>query len=238
MKALPSARSRPRLATEENTIDDSPPSWLEVKQLWWFSDGAIMNVDTREHLWRARGLCPRHSWMYFCVENELKYQPLGTAILYEDLLQRAMHVLRARRADRTKRRGLAPCATCFTCDYVVGARGSPPSFTAERDQVERAARTRAWMQGSRDGWQPHTCPQCLPARAGPESVLCRRHLLERGTHEDIVNSAASLAGLVERTHCCVRSMTADGPPRSAETDAGLVEAIAWFAGWPHAFRYL
>ncbi len=33
----------------------------EVAQLWWFSDGAIMNAETRQRLRRGWGMCPRHS---------------------------------------------------------------------------------------------------------------------------------------------------------------------------------
>ncbi|MGH8962792.1 MAG: hypothetical protein ACRDWT_16660, partial [Jatrophihabitantaceae bacterium] len=35
----------------ELSSDDAPVSWLEAKQLWWFCDGAIMDDDTRTHLW-------------------------------------------------------------------------------------------------------------------------------------------------------------------------------------------
>lgn len=62
----------------------------EVTQLWWFADGAIMAVDVRHDLWRSWGLCGRDAWGYFVVEQELWWQPLGVAILYEGLATREM----------------------------------------------------------------------------------------------------------------------------------------------------
>lgn len=91
--------------------------------LWWFCDGAIMDGGTREHLWRSWGLCPRHAWLYFRAENELKYQPLGNAVLFEDLTGRVVSRLRSHRGERHKRHALATRDTCLTCDYV---RAQPP----------------------------------------------------------------------------------------------------------------
>lgn len=50
-------------------------SQAEVEQLWWLSDGAIMNPDTRRRLPDGWGLCTRHSWAYFVIECELRWQP-------------------------------------------------------------------------------------------------------------------------------------------------------------------
>lgn len=40
-----------RPASADALVDDGPPTRHEVKQLWWFCDGAIMDVGTRDHLW-------------------------------------------------------------------------------------------------------------------------------------------------------------------------------------------
>lgn len=229
--------ARPAAERSDAALDDAPPTCHEVKQLWWFCDGAIMDVGTRNHLWRARGLCARHSWMYFCAENELKYQPLGTAVLYEDLVGRALRILHAHRLDRSKRHGLAPQASCYTCDYLASARASDPGFAAERDQVEAAVRTREWLRGCRSVWRSRGCPRCLPARAGRDGVLCREHLIADGTHDDSVVVSEYLDALRSRLHRCVRSMTHDGPPREPDSDAALVEALGWFAGWRAGARF-
>jgi hypothetical protein len=50
-------------------IDVTP---TEVKQLWWFLDGAIMAPSTREELRKSWGFCPRHAWGLSMVEVELR----------------------------------------------------------------------------------------------------------------------------------------------------------------------
>lgn len=218
--------------------DNRPVSWVEVKQLWWFCDGAIMAGSTRTHLWQARGLCSRHSWFFFCAESELKYQPLGVAILYEDLVGRARQVLRRHRADRGRKHGLVAQESCLTCDYVAAATVGNLAFLLERDQVEAAVRSRAWVRGSSAVWRPRACPQCLPEHEHPEGVLCREHLIVSQSHDDTVRAVGYLDELGPRLHRCVRSMTHDGPERCADSDAALVEAIGWFAGWRGSMRYL
>lgn len=218
-------------------VDCSPVSWLEVKQLWWFSDGAIMADSTRTHLWQARGLCSRHSWLFFCAECELKYQPLGVTILYEDLVGRALRVLRRHRGDRGRKHGLEARASCLTCDYVAAASGDNPAFLAERDQVEAAVRTRAWVRASSAVWRARVCPRCLPDHENPAGMLCRQHLISSRSHDDTARTVDYLDELGPRLHRCVRSMTYDGPERCADSDAALVEAIGWFAGWHGSAAY-
>ena len=43
-----------------------------------------------------------------------------------------------------------------------------------------------------------------------------------------------LTDTLQRLSTCVRSMTADGPPRRLESDAALIETLGWFAGWQPA----
>ena len=217
---------------------DAPVSWLEAKQLWWFCDGAIMAISTRDHLWQARGLCARHSWLFFCAETDLKYQPLGVAVLYEDLIGRALHVLRGHRTEHAKMRALEPRATCLTCDYLSTARGISPGFAAERKQIESAARTRAWMRNGRRVWHARVCPRCLPGHAGAAGPLCREHLVQVGTHDETAAATGYLTSLRERMNTCIRSMTYDGPARTPDSDAALVEALGWFAGWRQGMRYM
>ncbi len=55
---------------------DMPPvvTLTETKQLYWFCHGsAITDGNVRQRLRRAWGFCPRHTWLLFCVEHELRY---------------------------------------------------------------------------------------------------------------------------------------------------------------------
>jgi hypothetical protein len=217
--------------------DDGPAEWREVKQLWWFCDGAIMDAGTRDHLWRARGLCARHSWLYFCAECELKYHPLGVAVLYEDLLGRALHELTHQHVQPLRMRALRPRATCYTCDYLATKGTGPVSFVRETEQVNAAARTRAWLDGSRPVWRERICPECSDRATGGQAVLCRAHLIERGGRSDVAGEVHYLRQLRPRLRSCVLSMTFHGPPRTPDSDGALVEALGWFAGWAPGLRY-
>jgi hypothetical protein len=141
-------------------------------------------------------------------------------------------LLRSHRTDRRKLRALVAGDTCMTCEYVSAAKAGSPLFSTYRDTVARGERTTQWLAGSREVWRRHLCPGCMPERASARGVLCWLHLLadDRETTR-IVDAADYLASLHPRLHVCVKSMTADGPHRSPDGDAALVEALGWFAGW-------
>lgn len=183
-------------------------------------------------------MCPRHSWLYFCAENELKYRPLGSAVLYDDLLGRALRVLHQHRFAPVKRHQLTAHETCFTCDYLSGADAISPGFEAEREAVEAAVRTRTWVHGCRQVWSLRVCPQCLPARAGHDGQLCRDHLSNLGSRDEMAGVVGYLDALAPRLSQCMRSMTHGGPPRAPDSDAALIEVLGWFAGWRAGEHYL
>ena len=72
----------------------------EVRQLWWFLDGAIMHADTRIELRRAWGFCARHTWALALVESELR-----GGVLFRDL--GALRRPRRRRGTRMRRNASA-----------------------------------------------------------------------------------------------------------------------------------
>jgi hypothetical protein len=214
--------------------DTSPPTRAEAKQLWWFCDGAIMDVGTRDRLWRARGLCPRHSWMFFCAEIELKWQPLGVAVLYADLAGRMVDSL-GHRWSRT--RALRTRDTCPTCDFV-GSTAQTTGFADERDRMAAGTRTADWVAASRPVWSGVVCARCEPAPARSRAVPCRMHLLADPTSEALARVTDYLPSLAARLRACVRTMTHEGPPHTPDSDAALVEALGWFAGWRAGRPYL
>ena len=125
-----------KLLPEVEGLDVSPQ---EARELWSFLDGSIMNVDTRHHLWKAWGLCPRHNWSYATMEIEQRGGlPFSTTILFEDLTGRAARLL--------QRTALLPWAlvvgrldakaSCYSCDHAarpsaLGPKivGGPPEPT-------------------------------------------------------------------------------------------------------------
>lgn len=218
----------------------TPTTLAEVTQLWWFCDGAIMDASARKQLHRSWGLCPRHAWLYFRSENELKYQPLGNAVLYRDLTGRAAELLGSRHRRHTKWRRLAAAGICLTCDYLSISPHGADRFAGDLANVHAGTRTRSWLNGSTEVWQARHCPQCpatstalRPAPGGPSSDLsCRIHLLTGAVDHEPAETCRYLEALTARLTSCVKTMTAEGPARTPDTDAALVEALAWFSGWP------
>lgn len=197
----------------------------EISQLWWFADGAIMDSDTRAHLHRSWGLCARHAWLYFRVEIELRIHPLGNAVLMADLVDRAVEVLSSHRSVHHKLAELEVHDTCFTCDY--GGRGSR-RFAAQQRSVNAGSRTAEWCVPCQDVWQPRICSMCAPRRDARSAVQCRQH---RAHGQNARDELGYLTDLARRVAVCVKSLTADGPDRTADSDAALVEAIGWCFGW-------
>ncbi|MDR0360227.1 MAG: hypothetical protein LBJ87_12305, partial [bacterium] len=116
---------------------DLTVSTAETKQLWWFLDGAIMNVGTRHHLWASWGLCPRHSWIHAVMEIENRGgRPFSTSILLEDLLERAIRSLRrtARLPWKVARSRLKAHRECFTRGYQGLERSEAELMGLDREK--------------------------------------------------------------------------------------------------------
>jgi hypothetical protein len=215
---------------------DDPFSTAEVKQLWSFLDGAIMDVHVRHQLWRSWGLCPRHAWGYAIAEVEARGgRPFSTSILYEDLVGRAARLVGNPILPwplvLTR---LRPRGVCFTCDYVALARSGAEAGLGEvQARMNGRRRVAALLAASRSEWRPRACPECL----GGEGPICRPHLLagarpSRGRR----GLAESLSDLRRRLHLLVRSMTWRGPVVGPAEEASWIEALAWFGGWPEAIE--
>lgn len=63
----------------------------ELHYVWWFIQGSIMEADVRWRLRRAWGMCQRHAWGALAAEAAFRDNYFhGPAILYEDILERAL----------------------------------------------------------------------------------------------------------------------------------------------------
>lgn len=211
-------------------------SLLEVKQLWWFLDGAIMSLSTRQRLRAAQGFCSRHTWSYYMSECELKLMPRATLVLYEDLLSRALEALDS---GRRWAKGLRVDGTCVTCDYVGPANPLrlEGGWDEDREQINARVRSASLLSGSRDTWLPRTCPACL----GGSGPLCRTHLLDAGKSVDGAARELLRDQLGALRAGCEQLGKAISWPRREVAPAewsALVEALAWFAGWEGALAVL
>jgi hypothetical protein len=82
-----------------NTPNDMalPPSAGEIHYLWWYMQGSIMNQGVRLRLLKAWGFCERHAWIALLVESSFRRRfLLGPAIVYEDIISRAVKVMPTR----------------------------------------------------------------------------------------------------------------------------------------------
>jgi hypothetical protein len=197
----------------------------DVRALLSVLDGSIQVPAVRRRLRQSWGLCSRHAWLLAVTEIELRGGvPFTTAVLYEDLLQRAARVLGRRLVTVSWRVGsLRSPATCIACDGSEAAATWDPAAEAETGRVNRRARTTAGFRATALRWQHRSCPRCL----GGSGPLCRPHLLagEPVAVAPLAHELERLALRLRRERRTAWAPTADAPLSS------WVEALGWFAGW-------
>ena len=232
----------------------------EVRQLWSFVHGDVMDPGIRDALRESLGLCARHTWGYAVVEIELwqtgggvraGHQPFDVSVLYEDLLA---HVAAGLSRPRTLLHPhpesiLRPRRPCYICAQLAPADVGGPrvgyassNSAALTDEANAAQHTRRWCAETAGQWRTRVCPDCRVrpgATAGfiPDAdavlLLCRAHLLGRGRTDDALLAAVAqrLDEVRTRLGRLNASMTVDGAPATAADDASWIEALGFFAGW-------
>lgn len=223
----------------------------EVRVLWSFIHGDIMNAQTRARLREHRGLCSRHSWAYAIVEIELwesgagargGHQPFDVSILYTDLLQHMGQSLHQARHHRGRVKALSRRGSCLVCDDIFGpdltgivvTHGgfTIATLTAEANEMRY---THAWLAETAAHWSASMCPRCVAetGRTAGEGPLCRQHLLadDATSEESIQATIGHLDELHGRLHALTESMTQSGQPSTSTIDASWIETLAWFDGW-------
>jgi hypothetical protein len=203
----------------------SPLTAPEVRQLWWFLDGAIMHADTRMALRQSWGLCPRHAWGMAEVECALRGGVIfATSVLYADLVAGAAGVAGGRHLRSLARR-VEPDGPCLTCQHVEHSHDAPPEWVERAEIVNRRRRFMAMLE---DSW-PEAAHRACGACVGGDGPTCHPHLLQGESEPD--DLAPSLAHLAVRMHAYEKSLTADGRPVDRRGRAAWIETLAWFGGW-------
>lgn len=226
----------------------------EVRQLWSFIHGDIMDGSMRRLLRAALGLCPRHAWAYAVVEVELwqagagargGHQPFDVTILYEDLLE---HV-----ADGLDRKGsllhrhpddvLVPVGPCRICADMASpglpglrmgyANSNTEALTVEANTL---VHTTTWCLETVGLWRDRVCPDCdphVPEGSGDPVLLCCFHLASRRpVPEELRHAVASrLREIRSRMRHLTDSMTDHGLPAGAAENTSWIEAMGFFASW-------
>ena len=228
----------------------------EVRLLWAFVHGDIMDGGIRIQLRDSLGLCPRHTWAYAVVEVELwqtgagaraGHQPFDVTVLYEDLLDHvATGLIRPptllRRHPERILTASAPCRVCVEM-APSGFAGMRLGYAASNsaalaDEANLTVWTRKWCVETAPVWTSRVCPACHrePVETGrtlDESLLCRTHLRGLGSLSPALRDevAARLRVLQQRMHRLNSSMTQFGAPATLQDDASWIETLGFFAGW-------
>lgn len=223
----------------------------EVRQLWSFVHGDIMDGGTRQYLRESLGLCPRHAWGHAVVEIELwqagaglrgGHQPFDVSVLHEDLLEYAAGELR--KPLSLLHPGMAyqptPSRSCRVCGELAGplpeglrmgyANSNSDALAVEANEL---AFTTAWCRETSSTWLYRACPACFGNDGADPLMLCRRHLAAGGPVSRATGNAIAdrLLELRQRLLRLLDSMTDHGKPATAAENAAWVEALGWFAGW-------
>jgi hypothetical protein len=251
---VPETRERDILTGALVSVGPLDLSAEEVRQLWSFIHGDIMDGSMRRLLRASLGLCPRHTWAYAVVEIELwqagagargGHQPFDVTVLYEDLLEHVADGL-GRKSSLLHRHPdevLLPVGPCRICADMAspdlpGLRMGYANSNTEALTVEAngLAQTTAWCRETLSRWRDRVCPDCDPdTREGAVDpvLLCRFHLAARRPLPEPLRHAvaARLREVRGRMRHLTDSMTDYGAPVGDEENASWIEAIGFFAGW-------
>jgi hypothetical protein len=215
----------PLIADFESPRIAEPLEPAEVRQLWWFLDGAIMHADTRVALRRSWGLCARHAWAMALVEIELRGGvPFATTVLYADLAGGATEVLTGHHV-RSPIRRLAGDGECPTCAYARNAGHEPREWGERTKVVNRRTRFSRLLSEAWEDAVARSCPACLRGDGPP----CRLHLLAGIEPSD--DLGRDIRRLTVRVRAYEKSLTADGRPVDARGRQAWLNTLGWFAGW-------
>lgn len=231
----PHRRSPASSARPSRPRRDWPATDGEINFLWSFMDGSIMVPETRERLHRAWGFCERHAWIALAVEMAYRRRfVMGSAVLYEDLMERAAHAARARGPfpGRQLSRRLGSDGPCLLCDLNVAAASG--AFAPQR-RLARGRGTAALRRFALDHeshWAPHVCGVCRPAGT---VARCRPHLLadiRAGKPVDLAHQRAQIDGIRRHVAALLNAYCAEfRDTDTAEDRAALLRAVGWCSGW-------
>jgi len=207
----------------------------EVHFLWWFIQGSIMFPFTRERLRRAWGFCERHAWGAISVEAAFRSGFLhGPAILYEDIMERALACFDVQRPMKSRRlwKRLRQKGACMMCEEGYG----PDSSGIARAEIMKTGNDltelRTFARRTMPYWEKAVCGIC----AGNASrQRCRIHLIQ-GSHGELIDDVSLHQELV---HDIVRHLRTYSPSfqleykgtDTEEDQAALVSAAGWCSGW-------
>lgn len=207
----------------------------EIHFLWWFIQGSIMFPSTRERLRKAWGFCGRHAWGALLVEASFRHGYMhGPAILYEDIMEKAVMAFEGRSLlkrwqIRLSLRAKGPCLMC-EMNYGPESKGTarPEIIQKGRDATE----LKKFCQRTQKYWQKMVCGKCTGLNSW---ARCREHLLLEAEHLSPAEfkKHKNLIRIIYE-HICLYSRSFRWEFRgteSTEDEAALISAVGWCSGW-------
>jgi hypothetical protein len=192
----------------------------------------------RRRLRRTWGFCQRHAWGFLAIECAFRDGYLhGSAILYEDLMERAQTAFissrRGSAAWHLRNRG-----PCPMCDLGYGLHSVGYAQPAVLDRGRDFTNLRRFASETRRYWERYVCGQCL-GQEGME-LRCRPHLLADMSQGRLGNLEAE-EGFVRYllNHLKAYSRSFRWEWRDTETSedrASLVSAVGWLSGWTELLK--
>lgn len=229
------------MANGQDPVEWLTPSSGELKFLWWFIQGSIMDADVRQNMLRAWGLCERHTLIWLRVEAALRHGYLhGPAVYYSDLMahaEQAFTALGAFSAHWIAHRLQAnkPCHLC-----AMGL-GTAPQMGEEDEKLGQgldAMPLMTFMAETEPSWRPHVCGRC--ARS-PSLQRCREHLcedIEQGHPLELARHREDIQTMAR--HISHYDASFQWELRGTDTlddRAALIRAAGWSAGWRYMLAF-
>ena len=206
-----------------------------VHFFYWFIQGTIMYPDTRDALRGSWGFCARHAWA--CLSVEIAFRDrflLGPAILYEELLERAVRCLAARGPFRRRRllRTLLAKRPCIACELDIENAGRGAFSQSRLDHGRDTEPLRAFALETENHWRKAVCGACS---GDGSSLRCRPHLLQDLAAKVAIDQTAhwrnvqsALTDLTSFYRSLLWGYTGAVP---AEQRASIFVAVGWMSGW-------
>ena len=212
----------------------------EIHFLWHFIQGSIMEPVMRQRLRRTWGFCQRHAWGFLAIECAFRDGYLhGSAILYEDLMERAQTAFissrRGSAAWRLRNRG-----PCPMCDLGYGLHSVGYAQPAVLDRGRDSTNLRRFASETRQYWERYVCGQCL-GQGGMEP-RCRPHLLADMSQGRLGNLEAEegfVRYLLNHLKAYSRSFRWEWQDTETSEDrVSLISAVGWLSGWTELLELL
>ena len=206
----------------------------EVHFLWHFVDGAIMESDTRVRLHRAWGMCDRHSFGFVVAESAFRGGFFhGAALLYEDLMTRAVGALGEERGvpARLVARRLRDRAACLMCENGFGPGSSGHASPERMSQAADLERIQRFASETERLWHGWICGRCSGTH---RAQRCRKHFCQEAAAggPSLQDQRALVAELARHVTRYARSFRWELRGTDTAIDrAALVGSIAWCSGW-------